>query len=380
MPGVSLETIHANHGYAGTSFVDSEATLFDGASLCFSTLSAWLNLSGLKIAHRSQGGVDVSWDQPAQFICKISDATISTGFGLNSASGSTRGQISLEEIPEFSVGEFGALTAGQIHSRFVWPLVALMTFASDGPPSLDQFRLFKDEKQSRFDRLYSPAVKPNEPQPTTGRDLLFTRDDLADDFESFIRKWFAFVNANQQFCTVFFSQGYEKHGFLESRFMPLMQAAECLVLANVSDHSEILNPFEHAFQSLQASESLAKFPFAFATLPSATQIALPTLFAKLISDNWALVERVVGTAQDRFLKALFATFNQVMHRVTLSADAISGTGGYWLQARLAAVIKIVVLKQLEFSDTQIIEIIGRNAQLSHLTNSKIPWDSRTESE
>ena len=70
MPGISLETIHANHGYAGSDFVHSETMRFDGVLICFSTLSLWLGCSGLNV-DLSSPGFDISWRQPPQISCNV---------------------------------------------------------------------------------------------------------------------------------------------------------------------------------------------------------------------------------------------------------------------------------------------------------------------
>jgi ApeA N-terminal domain 1 len=381
MPGISVETIHANQGYAGSEFVDSDAMLFDGASIYFSTLGAWLNYSGLKVDHNPTGVV-ISWQQPRQLVCKVARASISTAFELDTKGGPL-GSISLDETPAFMVEEFGGLTANEVHSRFAGPLVTLMAFASDGRSVLDRYQLYKtkdnDVQQSHFDRLYAPVGKPAASNPKRGCDLLFTVGDVADRFEPFMQRWFDFVSTHADFCSVFFSYGYEKHGFLEARFLFLMQAALCLLQDETPGGSDAIEPFETSRRSLLATGGLSNQPYANLAFPSAIQMAMPMLFAKLLSDHWGLIRSVVGTTEERFVRVLFSTFDYVLHRGTSAAEAARGTDILWLHQRLAAVLKICVLKQLEFSDEKIAEIVAGNAEMSHLKTLNHPWDALDQS-
>jgi hypothetical protein len=376
MPGAAVETIHATHGFAGTDFVDSDAMPFDGAAMYFSTLGAWLNFSGLTFEHDPKG-MRVIWRRPEQLECKVDDAVISTTFAFSTKGGPLGGAITLEETPAFMLGAFGSATADDIHSRFFAPLSNLMTFASDGKSNLDRYTLYKSADKpggsDQFDRLYSPAVTYNKSEShPTAIDFLFSLNDVRERYEPFMQKWFTFVKTHPDFCKMFFSYGYEKHGFLETRFLFQMVSAECLVREENQDDAT-MKFFESMREAFLKTEALIKEPYATVAFPSAIQMAMPTLFGKLVNRQWPLVSEMVGTTEGRFTEALFATLEFVNTRGKQSQSAVGGTHLYWLLARLTAVLKICILKRLEFTDEKIKEIVNRNAQMNLLKTRKAPW-------
>ena len=373
MSSAGVEKIHAN-AFAGSDFVESKEMPFDGVTLYFTTLQAWLGFTGMKFEH-GDNGIGVLWSTPESLECTVDDAHLATRFAFATKGGPLAGVVTLEETSAFSIGGFGCHIAKDIHNRFLGPLSNLMTFASDGNDNLDRYTLRRSSDKpgssDHFDRLYSPAVKYEEP-PNRSRavDLLFTLKDVRDRYEPFMQQWFAFVRSHPHFCTMFFSHGYEKHGFLESRFLFQMLAAECLVREE-SATDDALRAFEDSRQDFLAS--IADQPFAALAIPSAIQMAMPAMFAKFLNQHWALIREVAGTTEARFVETLYATLNYAQTLEKRSEFVVNGTPMYRLLERLTAVIKICVLKLLDFPDEQVQKIVNRNAQMGFVKGLKAPW-------
>ena len=263
--------------------------------------------------------------------------------------------------------------------EFAGPLSTLLTFASDGQSELDRYQLYdhKDSHSppSHFDRLYSPVSRIAKSKSLTQHDLLFGFSAIADRYERFMSLWFDFVKSHPSFYPIFFAHGYEKHGFVETRFLYLMQAAKCFLQDETPPDSDVVAPFAVLRKSLMSSHDQKLRSLDNLTFPSAIQMAMPTLFRKFVIENWHLVESVVGTDVEQFIKVLFATFEYVVQREGPSSDAARGVAILWLRQRLAAVLKICILKRLEFTDDRINEIVATNGEMSHLKTQNAPWDS-----
>lgn len=375
MPGISLETIHANHGFAGTDYVDSDAMLFDSALLSFSPLAAWLGCSGLSVDYSAN---TAHWIRPKSIRAIVAEAEISATFTNKVHSDLIPRFVSFEETPIVAIKDFGHATAREIQSRFVAPLSRLMTFASGNTSSIERYTLrinadSEEAESSRFERLYSPAEAPEKDRVRAGSSLLFTLDGVPGGFESFLQTWFRFVETHRDFCAVYFSYGYERHGYLERRFLFQMLAAGCLVReGNLEDPA--LKAFEEFRDSFSTAELLATQPYAALALPTAFELAMPTLFAKFVDHHWHVIGEIVGVVPNRFVESLFATFNHVRRFGEEDANTIKGANLYWLLERLRAVITIGVLSRLGFADAKILEIIAENAEMAHLRTIKAPWE------
>ncbi len=373
MPGISLETIHANHGFAGSDFVQSKAMPFNEAAVYFSTLPSWLNYTGLKVdAFSNPNNVGASWQKPERLYCHLDGVRISTAFDFSANESIAPRSVLIQENPAFFVDDVGDATAEDIHSRFVAPLSRLMAFASENTAKLDRYRLFakadEDGNTARFDWLYSPSTKTK----AKSVDPLFTLGDVPGGFEPFLKSWFTFTKDHPDFCSVFFSYGYEKHGFVETRFLFQMLAAECLVREETTDN-KLMRPFEKLRAAFLKESPLSNTPHAAFTLPSAVQLAMPTLFAQFIKDRWGLVKDIVGTTEERFIEALFTTMEYVNQRGDQRTSVVRGSNLLWLTERLAAVLKISVLKRLDFTDKKINALVTSSAEMNHLTTIKAPW-------
>ena len=374
MPGISVERIRANHGFAGDEHVDSVLTLFNAASVSFPTLGAWLKTSGLKVDVEGEDVV-ARWHRPTKYECHVAGATIQTTAGLKTERGGKGGSISLHETQAFMVKGFGEKSANEIDSTYAGPLSKLVTFASDRPSQLDLFRFYKGEnKTAQFNRIYSPAGEGSTSESNRDDDLLFTAADVPGGFEQFMKLWFEFVRGHPNFCRVFFLSGYDKKGFVETRFLLLMQAVECLLYDETPKESDDLKPFEKVRQTSFADNVFSQRPFAGVLIPTAFQMAMPSLFSKLVDENWELIEDVVGTSKEQFLNVLFGTFNYVMNRGK-HPDEVKGSNFFWLHQRLAAVVKICLLKLLQFSHDKIVSIIARNGEMRHLKSIAEPWNA-----
>ncbi len=378
MPGVSIEKIHANYGYAGSDHVDSGAMLFNAASLSFSALGAWLNYSGLKVDY-DQGEVTAKWEQPEKSQGKVAGATVSAALLLKTEGGPRGHSITLGETPTFSVRDFREMTANEIDSTFAGPLSMLMTFALDSPSEFDFYQLYTGETESasHFNRLYAPAGERSKSKSSNESDPLFTLADVPGGFEPFLQAWFEFVRTRPNFCRMFFTSGYQKHGFVETRFLLVMQALECLLQDETPEDSDELEPFKRVRQTLLAADGFADQPYARTSVATAVQLAMPTLFFKLVNDNWRLIQHVVGTSKEHFLDVLFATFNYVMNRGNRPAE-VAGANFFWLHQRLGAVIKIYLLNRLQFTDEKITQIVARNDNMRHLRSINDPWERTSD--
>jgi len=374
MPGISLETICANHGFAGSDYVDSEAMLFDSALLSFSPLAAWLGYSGLSVDYSMN---TAHWVRPEPIRANVADAGISAAFTKKVHSDLISRVVSFEETPIVAIRDFGRATANEIHSRFVGPLLRLMVFVSGNTSSIDRYTLRitadNDADSSDFERLYSPFESPEKGGAKTSRSLLFALDDVPGGFESFLRTWFRFVETHRAFCAMFFSYGYEKHDYVERRFLLQMLATECF-LKEERPQDPALKAFEDFRESFLNANLLLTEPYATLAMPSVIELAAPTLFAKSVDRHWPVICDVVGTTQNRFIETLFATFNHAKNYGERGANTLVGPNLYWLSERLKAVLTICVLRCLGFADEKILQIVAQNAEMAHLRAIKAPWE------
>ena len=228
LPGAALESIHGNRAFAGDSYVESPSTLFSAVSLGFTVLGPWLNRSGVTIEHGSPD-FRLSWSPPKLLECALPDAKLSVAFRLRTL-GAPGASVSVEEAPSFRVVGFGESSDHEVHSRYVRPLAQLITFASDAYARIDQYslELARGGLASTVNRLAPPVRTSDERSPMRPMDFLFTYDDISDRAEAFLNSWFRFVQAHPKFCRVFFSYAYDVRGFLETRFLFRMIAAQCL--------------------------------------------------------------------------------------------------------------------------------------------------------
>ncbi|MGH7134186.1 MAG: hypothetical protein ACREHD_00515 [Pirellulales bacterium] len=380
MPGLSLETLLAHHGFIGADFVPSIDTKFNEATVYFPTLSRWLNISGLEMM--ASPDVIVKWHKHEPLKAEVRGGYVSTAFELSEAISPDPASISVVETPAFLVQCRESSSADEIHHGIVGPIAYLMTFAADKPSPISRYTLQlvdnEDEIKS-FDRFYSPIDEPASKKKGRRRnDPLFYLRDVPEGFSSFLPRWFAFVESHPDFCAMFFSYAYRGANYAESRFLFRMLAIQLLAKEQYSD-DPVWSRMAEARSAALALDQLSGQPFPDFNIPSVPQMVSPTLVAKLLSEHWALIKSVVGTDGDSFLPTLFSTLDYVTTRLPLSNRAKTEWSDLvWLSERLSAAIKLIMLRILGFSDDRIVNIIATNGDLSHLRRIKQPWASTSQ--
>ncbi|MFI5072656.1 MAG: hypothetical protein ACHP8A_17385 [Terriglobales bacterium] len=378
-PGIALETIRANHAFVGSSLIEAKEIEFDEAAVYFDDLAFWLNVSGLS-TDMAANEVIARWHQHDPLESTVPGAEISTTSFFNHSSSGAPPSITMEEVPGLLIHLDTPLTHEKLHEEYVGALIRLMTFIADRPAEFNRYMLFSgnDEEphRTRLDRIYAPMGYQNSEERQTKSDarIIFTIRDIPGGFPVLIPAWFDFVKKHPDFCSMFFSYAYVDTGYVESRFLFRMLAAQLLAREEYPD-DPILTGFEEFHKELIGPPDKSMRKLISLVLPSFSQLALPAMLSKLLDERWGVLEQIVSTEKLHFIESLFSTFDHVLNRGKPGSSAILGTNLYWLTERLTAVIKLCVLKSLGLTDEAIRKISATNPRLSHLKQSKQPWST-----
>ena len=301
----------------------------------------------------------VTYRFPQTLSCRAADAKISTTFTFTTETNQTPRRVALEELPALVVEDFGEATGEEISRRYYEPLVTLLMFASGRQSELLKYELSTPIENKpeplNVNCVFSASRAEKEPsKPLQAFQFLFTLRDVADRFELFMQTWFAFQEKHSDFTTLFFSYDYSKHDYLETRFLFLMLAVQCLIRDEYSE-STSTSAFDTVRLQTLSQPTLSKQNQSELMVPSAIQLAFPTLFHDFILQRWSLLEKVIGTTQERFVKTVIANWHYVVHRGARTSDRFGGEKMYWLIERLSACVKLSMLRELGFSDDQVVQ-------------------------
>ena len=103
------------------------------------------------------------------------------------------------------------------------------------------------------------------------------------------------------------------------------------------------------------------------------------LLDRCIGSIEPLIQDILGTSRSRFVEALFATLQSITEQSEDNPAAHCGGDIYWLSERLMAATKVVILRELGFTDGKIGEIIEKSAQMGWVKGQTAPWDAKSHS-
>jgi len=374
-PGIMTERFVPSLILEGHHYEPGELVVFDELLVRYTQLDAWVATSGFTSTpmppneHGKMAGIDLSFRLPPPVTVALQSATAQVTF--SSTTNHTATEVSVTQLAAFRLRfqepqpveaalEFGyqlrnfvALGVGRpvtplAISGFVLPPPDAEPDAFTGAPA-------RKLKINLFYRLsHVPVVKELHPAQ-----MLFSLADAGDRFGELLQSWFAKQEVLRPVFDLYFGAIYNRHAFLEQRFLSLMQAIETYHRRTSTETD--LSPAEHARrldEILQATPGQYRQWLA-RKLEYSNELVLrrrlddvikrcPQVVMRLIDKKRAFVHRV-GTARNYFTH----------YNPELADEAPKGLDLYPLAMQLQALIEMCLLLELGFDCDEIDGLFSR---------------------
>jgi hypothetical protein len=239
---VCLE-LRAPLAYLGMAEEDPTSVQFSEVSLTATQLSSWCSdLSGFpnsrdftEVEKPDRWVVYIRYRHPGPILIELPDATLRIGmmFTVNPGGRSA----SVTESPEIHITLKEPRDWDSLVSEYVLPLRDLLTLATTAPCQIESYTLLRGivEEQREIDPwdrevhlLHVPATAERPGRDRSIVEMLFSLKDIEERVTDVIQRWLALHRTARFPMSLYFGTRYERNGYIEARFVSVVQAFEAL--------------------------------------------------------------------------------------------------------------------------------------------------------
>lgn len=253
-PGVDSVEYLVRVCYLGHHFLQEEDLKFFKAKVHFSHLASWTELSGIKVKYgaRSSGEPEyqVTYDFPDDVTAVLNDADIKISHELQTGGALPPGEVGLQETAFIEVALKNEVSLSELMSKYVRPIQNFLTFATARPNAITGLSVYSWLKSvpTANGKFYPPVLvesdwlyRESEPiRRLSPDDMLFTLSEVQEDFDGVLARWLGMHQELASSCDLFFGLKYRDPGYLETRFLPMVQVAEAFHRARM--RNQVLDP------------------------------------------------------------------------------------------------------------------------------------------
>jgi hypothetical protein len=368
----------AHRAFLGDQLITESEFAFKTASVSFSGLSEWAtNFTGFApdTQHTS-----IVWENPALLSGQIPGGTFTLGVGCESSMGARERKIT--EDVGIRLGFSTAISENDLSAKIISPFQNFFTLATDIPNAMT--RLTVAHEPASFDNItvIGPRIFSDE---SAAKDLmpfkmLFSLDDVRGRLERVFNRWLDISHRFERALVVYFAGIYNPAEYSDLRFQHIMTVLALYGSAQRFGVAECSTSMDQLLENL-----IGKVPDTQAVLLKnlfkshpivAAERALIGLLEMHKNEMTPLVTDKDGRGADAFIRYVLNTLAFTMTRELPDGPfAAEGADLHWLTERTAFLVKISLLKELEFTSEEVTKILQRNRNFRHLADHVQPGTS-----
>jgi ApeA N-terminal domain 1 len=370
MAGVTSEKIRCHKAVIGNCHLPVEPTGFESIDLDFTYLSEWVGQGGMVVDMMPGDGKTcvASYRKPENVEFSFGDKTLFLAFTFK-ASHSTHQTTLTEAARVFvkPVGEISPQTLGQEHVR---SLQDLLSFATDTANAVEEI-VYRAETQElglrpKLHLIYSPILQLEEKKESFhSTDMLFCYADAQTVGINIFQKWLDFAVKHQAFMTVYFADIYAQPRYLDDKFAKVLDAFTllCVTLRETTEKAKRF--VDEAEVSLKSIFPENERELLGHVLPSSADVEMPFHLLAFLRENAALMSQLVDDFPG-FVRSVSHTLYFIRWRIEGEHPPLQGVDLHSPMEKMRMLIKILVLKELGFSEDYIKVLVERNKWFNYL--------------
>lgn len=364
LPGMETCTYQPLYILIGKHFKNKEELEFYSIKARFKNLDLWLGKFGFKNINFSNNNLLIDYQLPSRINFKIND-TLNGKINFNLSAPLNRNilKATIEQTAELEI-------ESQIKKPFSEILNDLMcfqnfltlgTFETAYPFSI---KLLQDEnKKENYEvvLVYKPSFTFSVDEKRHLREFLFSYQDLENNFEEIICKWFQLKFKIEPVILLLLDSFHNKGKFNENRFLNIVQALE--TYHRRFKKNEVCSEVEHKKMIKEIIDSVdnSNKNWLQERLYFSNE---PTLHNRLLellnSFSIETIDKII-VDKEQFIKDTKNSRNYYTHYdERLKIKAIKGGKLFTLTEKLKVILITVILLETGFSEEQIRNLFKRN--------------------
>jgi len=374
-PGFTSQELSPRMAYIGAHFADPGELRFHKADVEYSHLPDWVGLTGFQPSYdiENQSGLkkyQLAYVYPEKVKASTSKGKVSVTYSFRSGGDLLR-EVRLRQSVWMRIETNKELPFEELHSQFIYPLQNLLTMATARPNSLVNASVYSRAKSATrangtvrelpIQVVFPVAYHLIEPgKRLMPDDMLFTLQDVAQDFRGVIERWLEVADELDSVCNLFFGVQYSPRMYFEHQFLNMVQAAESYHRRRYS--KQVLPEEEHRnrIDSILTTSEGRYREWLAVKLKWSNEPSLRRRIRELID----VADRVISALapdKESFIQKVLDTRNFIIHHdPSLEGKAAQGAELYQLTQTLSFLVQACLLGELGFSAERCVELFRRN--------------------
>jgi len=264
------------------------------------------------------------------------------------------------------------------YSGIIGTLQQLLTLLAGKPMQTEREWLYADDDE-HGSLVYYNRHNSNPSKDYGPIDFLLRLTDVENYFSDILYVWLTKREKIQHAVNIFFSSLREPGSFLESRFLPMIQALE--VYARADERQTYIDPKEYAdtrprIESAIPTDIDKELRSAIVSkLLYANEYSLRRRLRQLIGTLKPETKKLFCRDEKDFIEGVIATRNYLTHYSNDSCRILKGGDLHWATVKLRTMFQIILLKWIGLPETLIFERAQKDFSLSR---EREQWKNVTE--
>lgn len=372
---ISKSLVHVNRVLAGVAYDKDEIAKFNAVSFSIEGLDEWLGISGINVRYGDDyRTATISYTPQPEIVYKLAAGFrlhIYFGYTLPGFPNTTEAKITQKAYLKLS-----SETEREL-SDFIdifHKITYLLCFAVDATVAVRDVSATSESVVTEVSegktrpipiKIYYPSIPFSKDPPNISfHKMLFTFGQIRGNAESIINNWIGAYALIRPALGLYFSAVTGSHKYLDGKFLALAQALETYHRRTSSE--TIMK--EGSFRSLVAL-LLCKCPksnrrWLRGRLMHGNEINLGARIKKIIEP----FKKHIGNSKQRnsLIRKVVNTRNYLTHYTeSLEAEAVHGVDLWGLCEKMEAIFQLHLLRQLGFSDGEIIAVVDNSYKLKN---------------
>ncbi|WP_339911621.1 HEPN domain-containing protein [Symmachiella dynata] len=215
--------------------------------------------------------------------------------------------------------------------------------------------------------VYLPKERLEQPQMNPW-EFSFRYPEISQWFQDILKSWFGQSNEIKHALDLVFSSLQKPGRFLETKFLPFVQAVEVYSravnpgrLVEKSVYKPIRMQIENAIPKSidpELEEAIKR------KLQYANERTLRERFLKILDELQTETKSLFCKNEKDFVRGVVETRNHLTHYSGSSKNVLSDAGLYWATVKLQTLMKVLLLKRLGIPEKELVNLLSQNDSIN----------------
>lgn len=217
--------------------------------------------------------------------------------------------------------------------------------------------------------FYKPSQTELGPKKLSPQNMLFRYNDISENFESYLRKWFENANNLKPMYDLYFSIIHSSNMYVDHKFLSLMQALETY-------HRRILggNELSENHHNKRILEILTAVPDQYRQwleekLKYSNELSLRKRMKELLGRHSDVMSVYISDLTDFKNKAVDTRNYMTHYDLSLKDKASTGIDLWKLVIELEILVEVCLLSETGFTDAQLKNLFQRTQRYKFLNEA-----------